>query len=74
MENEINILGNTLNKIKTTVKTFISWICKKFSSSPENQILRNFQNETGTNTNLIKLINLKPNLKVKTIKENNLER
>ena len=74
LENEINILENTLNKIKTTVKTFLSWFYRKLSSSSENQILRDFQNETGTNTNLIKIINLKPNLKVKTNKENNLER
>ena len=74
LENEINVLETTLNKIKTTIKTFISWVCRKFSGSSENQILRDFQNETGTNTNLIKLINLKPNLKVKTNKENNLER
>ncbi len=74
LENEINVLENTLNKIKTTIKTFISWFCRKFSNSSENQILRDFQNEKGTNTNLIKLINLKHNLKAKTSKENKLER
>lgn len=74
LENEINVLENTLNKIKTTVKTFISWVCSKFSNSSENKILRDFRNETCTNTNLIKLINFKPDFKVKTSKENNLER
>lgn len=47
LENKMDILENTLNQIKATVKIFISWVCRKLSNSSENQILKNYQDETG---------------------------
>lgn len=74
LESQLSTLENTLTKIKTAIKIFISWICKKFSNSSENQILRDFQRETNININLTKLIDLKPNLQATAKKETNLER
>lgn len=44
---------------KKTKEKFIIWVCKKFSISEENELIRNFEYETDTYINPEKKIEYK---------------
>ncbi len=41
-------LNKIINTFEKTIKKFISWVCKKFTVSEENALIRDFQQETNT--------------------------
>jgi len=41
-------LNKIINTFEKTIKKFISWVCKKFSVSEEDTLIRDFQQETNT--------------------------
>lgn len=48
LEKENNYLHKIINKFWNTLEKFISWICKKFDIAEEDNLVRDFQNETNT--------------------------
>ena len=48
LEKENNHLHKIINKFWDTLEKFISWICKKFDIAEEDNLVRDFQNETNT--------------------------
>ena len=41
-------LNKIINTFEKTIKKFISWVCKKFAVSEEDNLIRDFQKETNT--------------------------
>ena len=41
-------LNKIINKFIETLEKFINWVCKKFSISEEDNLIRDFQKETNT--------------------------
>lgn len=41
-------LNKIINTFETTIKKFINWVCKKFAVSEEDNLIRDFQQETNT--------------------------
>ena len=41
-------LNKIINKFMETLEKFINWVCKKFSISEEDNLIRDFQKETNT--------------------------
>ena len=41
-------LNKIINTFEKTIKKFISWVCKKFAVSEEDNLIRDFQQETNT--------------------------
>ena len=41
-------LNKIINTFEKTIKKFISWVCKRFAVSEEDNLIRNFQQETNT--------------------------
>jgi len=39
---------SSINKFYETLEKFIHWICKRFSIPEENELIRDFQEETRT--------------------------
>ena len=54
-----NSYEKAFENIKSTIKSFISWVCKKFSVQSEDEMIHEFANETGIDLNLEKQINVK---------------
>ena len=46
LQNEVSRLKKKIKKFKNTLIEFIKWICNKFSYSSENEIIREFEEET----------------------------
>ena len=66
LKNEINFLEKVVDKFKKTVDKFIHWICKKFSVSTPDEILRQFEIETDNNFDIEKKSNMRQILTWKT--------
>lgn len=41
-------LNKIINTFEKTIKKFINWVCKKFAISEEDDLIRDFQQETTT--------------------------
>ena len=41
-------MNKIINTFEKAIKKFISWVCKKFAVSEEDNIIRDFQQETNT--------------------------
>ncbi len=54
--NNANNLRKVIDRFKTTVKTFIYWVCNKFSVSSEEQFMRDFEKETRMNFDVEKVV------------------
>ena len=48
LEKENNYLHKIIDKFWNTLEKFISWICRKFAISEEDNLVRDFQKETNT--------------------------
>lgn len=48
LEKENQYLHKIIDKFKETISKFIKWICKKFDSPSEDEIIRDFERETHT--------------------------
>lgn len=58
LEKENRFLKKTIDRFKITVEKFITWICHKFSIPSEDQIIRDFEEETYMNLNPEKQLNI----------------
>lgn len=47
LEKENKFLHKVIDKIKSTITKFISWICHKFECPSEENLVRDFEKETG---------------------------
>ena len=48
LEKENHYLNKIINKFKETIEKFIHWICKRFSITEEEDLIRDFQMENDT--------------------------
>ena len=48
LEKENNYLNKIINKFWETLDKFIHWICRKFDIAEEDNLIRDFQEETNT--------------------------
>lgn len=48
LEEENSFLSKLVITLENTINKFIHWICKKFSVSEEDDLIRNFEIETNT--------------------------
>ena len=48
MEKENDRLHKIIDKFYETIDKFIHWICKKFDMGAEDNLIRDFQEETNT--------------------------
>ncbi len=48
LEKENNHLYKVIDKFKETIENFIKWICKKFDMGAEDNLIRDFEKETGS--------------------------
>lgn len=48
LEKENNYLNKIINKFRETLDKFIHWICRKFDIAEEDNLIRDFQEETNT--------------------------
>lgn len=58
LEKENNYLKKVIDRFKTTVQKFITWVCHKFSYPSEDDLIRNFEKDTYTNLNIEKQLDL----------------
>lgn len=58
LEKENNFLKKVVDRFKTAVKTFIYWVCNKFSVSSEEQLMRDFEKETRMNFDVEKVVKM----------------
>lgn len=63
LEKENTRLHKIIKTFEETVKKFIKWICNKFESPSEDEIVRNFEKETGNSLNAEKQFAKKERLK-----------
>lgn len=49
LEDENNFLHKVVDKFKVAVTKFISWVCHKFDCPSEENLVRDFEKETGLN-------------------------
>lgn len=56
LEKENSFLKKVINTLQQTVEKFIHWICRKFSVSEENELIRDFEYENDTYINPVKQI------------------
>ena len=56
LENENNFLKKVIHTLQQTVEKFIHWICRKFSVSEEDELVRDFEYENDTFIDPIKQI------------------
>lgn len=71
LEKENTYLKKVVYRFKITVQKFITWVCDKFSYPSEDDLVRKFEDETYTNFNIEKQINI--NKFEKKEKEDELE-
>lgn len=71
LEKENNYLKKVIDRFKITVQKFITWVCHKFAYSSENDLVRKFEEETYTNFNIEKQLDI--NKFEKKEKEDDLE-
>ena len=45
LQDDIEFFKNKFEKLKTDVKTFVSWVASKLSNETENSLLRKFKRE-----------------------------
>ena len=69
LEKENTFLRKVVDRFKTTVKTFIYWVCNKFSVSSEEQLMRDFEKETRMNFDVEEAVQVEQ----LEIKENDLD-
>ncbi len=48
LEKENKYLYKVVDRFKDTIVKFIQWICKKFDMGAEDEVIKNFERETGT--------------------------
>ena len=48
LEKENKYLYKVVDRFKDTIVKFIQWICKKFDMGAEDEVVKNFERETGT--------------------------
>lgn len=58
LEKENNYLKKVIDRFKITVQKFIAWVCHKFSYPSEDDLVRKFEEETYTNFNIEKQIEI----------------
>lgn len=56
LEKENNFLKKVINTLQQTVEKFIHWICRKFSISEEDELIRDFEFENDTFIDPVKQI------------------
>lgn len=56
LEKENNLLKKVINILQQTVEKFIHWICRKFSVSEEDELIRDFEFENDTYIDPVKQI------------------
>ena len=56
LEKENNFLKKVINTLQQTVEKFIHWICRKFSVSEEDELIRDFEYENDTYIDPVKQI------------------
>ena len=56
LEKENNFLKKVINTLQQTVEKFIHWICRKFSVSEEDELIRDFEFENDTFIDPVKQI------------------
>ena len=49
LETENKFLHKVADKFKSTITKFISWVCHKFECPSEENLVRDFEKETGLN-------------------------
>ena len=59
LKKQIEKFEKAFKNIKSTIKSFISWVCKKFSVQSEDEMIYDFTNETGINFNVDKQLSIK---------------
>ena len=59
LKKQIEKFEKAIENIKNTIKTFISWVCKKFSVQSEDEMIHDFSNETSIDLNLERQLNVK---------------
>ncbi len=52
LESKIQKFEKVLSNIKSTVIDLVSWVCKKLSIQHENDVIREFEKDTGNNLDL----------------------
>ncbi len=63
LEKENSRLNKIIDKFYETIDKFIHWICKKFDMGAEDNLVRDFQNETNTYLDVEKQIKHEENEK-----------
>lgn len=58
LKQENKHLNKMIDKFKTTLKKFIKWLCHKFSYPSEDELVRDFEEETYTNFNFEKQLDI----------------
>lgn len=56
LEKENNFLRKVINTLQQTIEKFIHWICRKFSVSEEDELIRDFEYENDTYIDPVKQI------------------
>ena len=59
LKKQIEKFEKAIENIKNTIKTYISWVCKKFSVQSEDEMIHDFSNETSIDLNLERQLNVK---------------
>ena len=67
LEKENNFLKKVITTLQQTVEKFIHWICRKFSVSEEDELIRNFEFENDTYIDSVKQIEHEKDLEYKEI-------
>lgn len=58
LKKKIEKFEKAFQNIKDTIKSFISWVCKKFGVQSEDEMVHNFTKETGVDLNFGKQLNI----------------
>lgn len=64
LEKENNFLKKVITTLQQTVEKFIHWICRKFSVSKEDELIRDFEFENYTYIDPVKQIEHEEELKL----------
>ena len=59
LKKQIEKFEKVFDTIKTTIKSFITWVCKKFSVQSEDEIKHQFKIDTGISLDFDKQLNVK---------------
>ena len=60
---ELNDKEKIIEKVKHFMKALVSWVCKKLSARSEEQVMNDFERDTGINFDLDRQLDCKINEK-----------